>query len=473
MRCRGTALLLLGGTLLAGLDLRATEPAKRRPAGTSRATKLEKCEECRTSLRRRLSVMPVALEGAAATGVSWDALEAIPARLRELLSRHENLHALEPAEIAMASENAGGTAADAGGTRGPRRPLAQAELFLTVSNLGIATELENEPAPAVENALKEAVDLENQADLLRAEAARRESRIEEAARSAALAASGDVDKEAALECRDAAARSMACGGDFDCIARGQQQIHDCQDSVRNRQVQKGARAAEEERSRLGSEAMGIRAESESLKARAGVLRRNAALEAETAARVTRRVRVELSVGWRLVDSRWGVLIKADAAKAARAREEKGLPKAAVASETQGRASGEAVINEAVDAALEKIAAQVSDAMGAVGPRVKVVKAEASEVTINAGSALGAAVGDTFGLVSRAAVLTDPDTGRPLEAPPGPSGKYRVVKVAEHLSTLSAVERSGQPRRGDELEWIGVYGPYATTAGRPGPSKKGD
>ena len=60
-------------------------------------------------------------------------------------------------------------------------------------------------------------------------------------------------------------------------------------------------------------------------------------------------------------------------------------------------------------------------------------------------------------------MTDPDTGLPLEATPPPVGKYRVVKVAESLAMAEPVERAGQINRGDELEWVGVYGSHSTRA----------
>jgi len=406
--------------------------------------------------------MPVVLEIAPEMSGSRNTLaEQIQTRVRELLSRHENIRALEPVEIAMAAPVGGETSHGSGGpATGSEHLPAQAELFLTASSLGSATELEREPTPEIDLAVREAVDFENRSDLLRADAGRRESRIEEMARSAYLAAAGDVDKEAALECRDAAAQSITCGGDWECNNRAQLQVRDCQEGVRNRLVQSGTRAAEDERARLKSEVMGIRAEAESLKARGAVLKRSAAAASEDA-RVTRRVRAAVSVGWRLVDSRWRLLIKSGTTNGTGASEEKGLTKGSVAEEASGRSKTAAVVFEAVDEALEKIAAQVSDAMGAVSPRAKVVKTEPAQVTINAGSALGAAVGDTFGLVNRGVVLTDPDTGLALEAPPAPTGKYRVVQVEELVSTLSVVEKSGPVKRGDELEWIGVYGPYSS------------
>src|ERR1035437_2127898 len=95
---------LLALVLLCGIgpptgDLSGAESAKRRLPALTKASNLEKCEDCRSSLRRRVAVMPVTLEVAPEIQVSRSALaEGIQRRLRELLSSHEDLRALERAE---------------------------------------------------------------------------------------------------------------------------------------------------------------------------------------------------------------------------------------------------------------------------------------------------------------------------------------------------------------------------------------
>lgn len=464
MRRSTLALILLCAVGPATVALDGAEPAKRR--ALPKASSLERCEDCRTSLRRRVAVMPVTLEVALEIQMSRSGLaEGIQRRLRELLSSSENVRALEPGELGMASETTRGSATNGRALVRERRTPAQAEVLLTVSDLKVTTEELRASSLATEQAIRDAVDLENRSGSLSAEASRRESQIEGAARAAYAAAAGDVNKSAALECIGVAAQGLTCGGDWNCVNRSQQQIRDCQNSVRARYAQRGSIAADAERSRLTSEVMGLRADSESLKGRADALRRNASINAESESCFTRRVRAGVTIGWRIVDSRWGASIKGGSSEGTATGEAKGLSRSTPFSETSTstRSRDEVVVNEAVGAALEKIAGQVSNAMGGVSPRVKVVKSESSLITINAGSVLGATVGDTFGLVSRGKVMTDPDTGLPLEATPRPVGKYRIVEVAENLSIAEPVERAGQINRGDELEWVGVYGPHPKPA----------
>lgn len=326
MRRRILALVLLcvAGPATTGV-LDGAQPAKRRSPAPTRASTVQKCEDCRSAQRRRVAVMPVALEIAPEIQESRSGLaQGIERRLRELLSGHENLRAVETAEMGLASEAARGD--DARGRapiRYSRRTPAQAEVFLTVTGLRVAAEGRREASQAAEKAAGEAVEPEN-----------------------------------------------------------------------------------------------------------------------------RRVQARVTIEWRLVDSRWGVLLTSGSSEGAAAREEKGP-------------SGDAV-DEAVAEALRKIADQASRAMNGVPPRVKVVEIGPRFVAINAGSSLGVAVGDTFGLIGRVMVMTDPDTGLPLEAPPAPAGKFRTAQVAESFSMLEAIERAGPIERGDELEWIGVYAPRSTS-----------
>jgi hypothetical protein len=87
-----------------------------------------------------------------------------------------------------------------------------------------------------------------------------------------------------------------------------------------------------------------------------------------------------------------------------------------------------------------------------------VRVERGEVTINAGTNLGVRVGDTFGMRNVAAVLTDPDTGRPLEDAPKPVGRLRVFRVQEKVAIARDLDHKLRIKRGDEVEWIGFSEP---------------
>jgi hypothetical protein len=126
------------------------------------------------------------------------------------------------------------------------------------------------------------------------------------------------------------------------------------------------------------------------------------------------------------------------------------------SERTSSTRADALVNRVVDAGLAKLTPQFESRLQKVPFRVKVVTVDSAGVVINAGTTLGVSVGDTFGVRSKAQVLTDPDSGELLSEPGVPIGLVRVAEVSEKTARAQVLAKSMPLMRGDELEWVGVY-----------------
>jgi hypothetical protein len=217
-------------------------------------------------------------------------------------------------------------------------------------------------------------------------------------------------------------------------------------------------AAASASSRAIEEVMMMRAEVSGMLAEAQRIRQEALADVEVNTRYTRRFKVEASLLWHLVDLAQGNIIARGSTEASAMEEEKDLPKTGFSSSVGfvSASRRDIAIRNAVGQSLRKVAEAISERIGDVPFRAKVGRADGREVIINAGSNLGVVVGDTFGIRPSREVLTDPDTGLPLETLPLPIGRIMVVSVLEKVSIAQTVQRSPSVKRGDELEWVGFF-----------------
>ena len=115
-----------------------------------------------------------------------------------------------------------------------------------------------------------------------------------------------------------------------------------------------------------------------------------------------------------------------------------------------------LVNKVLASLVEDLAKDIDAKLHKQAFQAKVVTVDSRGVVLNCGSDLGLQAGDTFGVRAKRELLTDPDTGLPLEAPGAPIGKIRVAEVYEHTAFAQVVERTGPIKRGDLLEWVGYF-----------------
>ncbi len=128
----------------------------------------------------------------------------------------------------------------------------------------------------------------------------------------------------------------------------------------------------------------------------------------------------------------------------------------ISSGTSAGGRDENLLNAVIGNVMGPLRGDVEAKTKGVPFKVKLVKVDATGVIINAGSELGVSVGDTFSVRQKAEVLTDPDTGTLLSSPGPLIGLVRVSEVSEKTGIAQVIDSAGTLRRGDELEWVGVF-----------------
>jgi len=101
--------------------------------------------------------------------------------------------------------------------------------------------------------------------------------------------------------------------------------------------------------------------------------------------------------------------------------------------------GEAT-TQAVDKAVEKILAKMSKTPWAC--RIADFDATSKEITLNAGSEVGVAVGDTFDVYKVSRIIKDPETGEVLGTKTAKVGTIKVTEVDKKFSFATVVSGEG-------------------------------
>ena len=116
--------------------------------------------------------------------------------------------------------------------------------------------------------------------------------------------------------------------------------------------------------------------------------------------------------------------------------------------------GETIIGEAVMAAVDKLALDLSKATlngGAGGKELdldaRVADVTGNTITINAGSSAGLAAGQTFTIFHKGKEIKDPTTGEVLDVQTTPLGTFTVTNVRDRI-TMGTFAGSGTPAVGD-------------------------
>jgi Flagellar assembly protein T, C-terminal domain len=239
-----------------------------------------------------------------------------------------------------------------------------------------------------------------------------------------------------------------------------QQVADCKRQAAARLQEAQASAASAASSGYLASSANKMAEARRLNERALDLAVTAQRLLREGATLSRVTTAEATLNWKLVDSRSKEVLGEGNASGAESAKASGLPAdaSAVDSTPEGRSLGRAAVDAAISVSIRSAAEAIANRVSAIPFRAKAVRVERGEVTINAGTNLGVRVGDTFGILNTAAVLTDPDTGRPLEAAPKPFGKLRVIRVQEKVAVARDLDHNLRIKRGGEVEWIGFSEP---------------
>jgi hypothetical protein len=190
------------------------------------------------------------------------------------------------------------------------------------------------------------------------------------------------------------------------------------------------------------------------------LRQKARYESQKEVTETRRTSASVTLVWRLLDTALGATVASGTAQGEGQSEDTVTVSqgAGRSTETSTRSRYDSLINQVLSQAVAQLSRVLQDRIEKQPFRAKIAKVEPGGVVLNCGSNLGVSVGDTFGVRQKREVLTDPDTGLPLEKPGPPVGLIRVSEVFEATAFGQIIQSAGPLKRGDELEWVGTYTP---------------
>jgi hypothetical protein len=376
-----------------------------------------------------------------------------------VLSEQPRVAAMTPAEaLPIQAAATPGVLAQGVRGRGSAEPqmAAQAQLFVRLGPVVLSHSDVRKTPPEVEAAIREARELDRRSSSLFAEAKQEKERAGYESQRAA----GSVGGKIPWDCAAIALNGFQCQGDWRCTNQVNQQVADCKRQAAARlQEAQAAAASAASSGHLASSADKLE-EARRLNEKAIDLLVTAQRLEREGATVSRVTTANVSLTWKLVDSRSKEVLGEGNASGADSAMASGLPADALAvdSTLEGRGLGRTALDAAVSVSIRSAAEAIANRVSALPFRAKAVRVERGEVTINAGANLGVRVGDTFGMRNVAAVLTDPDTGRPLEDSPRPVGRLRVVRVQEKVAVARDLDLKVRIKRGDEVEWISFLEP---------------
>jgi hypothetical protein len=325
---------------------------------------------------------------------------------------------------------------------------AQMLLVANVERVDLKTTTEKQTSDTTERYYKQALELERQAESAQRESDRLSAEGPRKGFLDALASAVPcVDRSSSCFQSDPAARSY-------CQQIAQNNYANCQRQKNESEARAREQAERSWRMKVEQE----RSKSQRLMSEARHLRETAMIEAKKDVKEVHSTEAKAVLLWKALDVATGaVLATASAESVDRAKKEGTSTESAFASESKTSSSRhDVLVNRLLSSVVAKAAGGVVERLEQEPLRAKIVKVDSTGVVVNCGNNQGVAVGDTFGVRKRREILTDPDTGEPLETPGEPLGVIRVSEVFEKTAFAQVVGSAGSIRRGDELEWIGVY-----------------
>jgi hypothetical protein len=421
---------------------------------------VEKCIGCTTSIRKRVGVMPVkvgvvsselGLPGDFVGAKVRDALEAIVASSGKVfvVNRSELGDVLAEQQLA-ASGVANADLAPAARAIIP----AQILLYATVDRADVSVQTTKNSNNTAQEFYRLALQKEQQAAEVQRRARQEQARFDQEPERGPSTASvlGEM-VDSITNCNTRPTPGLVA------LCEQQKQMNE-----RNR-INAANRARESRQRSHDREMSRFQEQIETLQTEADMLRRKAEIESRREVTQTRTTNLNLALSWRAVDTSTGAVVASGRSSGARSQKEQGVStqSAFQSSEQTSSTKHDVLVNAALDDAMAALAQDVDRKLAPVPFRAKVAKTDADGVVINAGSNLGVSVGDTFGVREKSDGVTDPDTGELLATPGAPLGYVRVIEVFEKTARAQLVKQAVSVKRGDELEWIGVFMPQATSA----------
>lgn len=433
-----------------GADPSTARPAKVQPRLVALAA--EKCIGCESKLRKRVALMPVKV-GSLATELNLSG-ETLAAMVRDQieaeLATRPGLIVLSRSEIGdVIAEQRISDSAMANQELAPAKGRvipAQFVVAATIERVDAHETSRKESNSSAEAYEKEALAKEREADELEADAARKEN---ERVSSNTAAYMGVACAAGGLFCAGLKGQAY-----LDCYQRSQQKQEECNEKAREEQE----RDLERKRAENAREASDKRTEAATMRREAQRLRQQAAIEAEQNVTVTQSKTVEASMAWRAVDTSTSAVVASGSESGTADETQRGVSQSSAfrSTSTTDSSKYQVVVNRAVATVVTNLAKAVEEKLATEPFRAKVVRVSAEGIVINGGTNVGMGVGDTFGVRKKHEILTDPDTGAPLETPGPPVGVIRVSEVNEKTAFAQVITTAGPIDRGDELEWIGVF-----------------
>jgi hypothetical protein len=416
------------------------------------AINVDKCFGCQSRLRKRVALMPIKIGSLASElDMSPEGVASIVRdRLEAELAKQEGLIVLSRSELGdvVAEQKISDSAATNQELAPAKGRIIPAQLLIaaTVDRVDVQESSHKDSNSSAETYERQALAKEREADSLERDAADTEN---ERVSSNAAAYMGVVCATAPLYCSGQKGQAY-----LDCYQRAQQKQLECNEKARDEQE----RDLQRKRDENGRMAADKRSAAASVRREAQRLRQQAAIEAQQNVTVTQTKTVMASIAWRAIDTSTAAVAGSGAVSGIGNDTQRGVSQTSAyrSSSSTDSSRYQVVVNRAVENVVTNLARAINEKVGNEPFRAKIVRVSGDGIIINAGSNVGMAVGDAFGVRKKHDILTDPDTGAPLETPGPPIGVIRVSEVNEKTSFAQMIAAGGALDRGDELEWIGMY-----------------
>lgn len=409
---------------------------------------MRKCDDCTTALRKRIAVMLVKVETLSQelNLTSASVSEELRGGLEQAISKRSGIMALNRTDVEPSLD--GQSLEQKGVTGGGISPLSgrsvPAQFLLSVTIDAVDIAMASKPETTDDSA-----EYERQASEKEQGAAADDQTAEGNSVALQNVESGLQALYDQKNLIDAQCSSVPGG------YQGVMLAVQCIAAARSTNAEINNKEAERSNLQLAIEFS--QAAAQQKRAEAQELHDKAHLESQKQQTETRTTTVTMNLTWRIVETLFGVEVASGKTSESDSSKQEGvLVQTTSTSEKPSSISYDTLVDGVISQTVDKLAMEVEDNVMNEPSRVKVVKVDQKGVVLNCGSALGAAEGDTFALLEKTEILTDPDTGLPLEKLRPPVGLIRVSEVSENTSFAQVVKAAGPLKRGDELIWVGMY-----------------
>lgn len=414
------------------------------------ANSFSKCLECKSSIKKRIAVMPVRV-GAIAKDINEDpsAISAITSdKLEVSLRWRENLIVLTRAGLqGVLSEQEMASKGISNAELAPKKgKIIPAELLLqvTLDRVDVSTQVSRTTASNAARQLLQAQQLEREAMKAREDAAEQEI---QAANSLKYA---EQFRQQQAQIKQQLEQSAQQGT----MSRGQLNLGALATALGSYGEQSSTEDAENALSNAKDQR--INAERKLFQARQ--FKEQSERLATTDLEERRTTSGSIVVTWKTLDTLTGEVVGSDTIRLTDSvLDTRSVSNSGITSSEQINSSrAQNLINSLIDASVHKITDLVGENIEKIPFKAQLVKIDRQGVVINAGSNFGVEVGDTFAVRRIEEAMQDPSTGQMLKSEGDLSGLIRVISVSTQVSNAVIIKSAGKIKRGDFLEWVGTY-----------------